>query len=350
MPAMRSGRLPMPATPGFPGVLFYALFPLCLWALVACDRREGTPEWEATPAVEAAAVPNQPVSAAMAARPAATATRDFQGLRFIAYNVENWLTMERRVNGEPVAGRGKPESEKAAVVALLVRHSPDVAGIAEIGTRDDLAELQARLKAAGLDLPHLHHAGGSDPVRHLGLLSRFPITATAVPAETGYRLEGKAYAIKRGILDATVEVGGRPYRFIGAHLKSKLEVEGGDQEMMRRAEARLLRRHLDAIFASDPAARLVVYGDFNDTRPTNTIRAIIGSRHSPGHLTAIPAKDSRGHSWTHFWEFHEIYSRIDYVTVSRALKPEIDFAASLVIDDPEWADASDHRPVLAVFR
>lgn len=347
---MRGERLPMPATPGLPGVLFYALFPLCLWALVACDRREGTPDWEATPAADAPAAPIQPVSAAMAARPAATESRDFPGLRFIAYNVENWLTMERRINGDPVAGRGKPESEKTAVVALLVRHSPDVAGIAEIGTRDDLAELQARLKAAGLDLPHLHHTGGSDPVRHLGLLSRFPIIATAVPAETGYRLEGKTYAIKRGILDATVNADGRPYRFIGAHLKSKLEVDGGDQESMRRAEARLLRRHLDAIFASDPAARLVVYGDFNDTRPTTAIRAITGSRNSPSSLTTIPAKDSRGHSWTHFWDFHEIYSRIDYVAVSRALDSEVDFAASCVIDDPEWADASDHRPVLAVFR
>ena len=119
---------------------------------------------------------------------------------------------------------------------------------------------------------------------------------------------------------------------------------------MRVSEARLLRRHVDSILAADPEARLVVYGDFNDTRPTATIKTVTGAYDSPGYLTAVPFKDSRGHSWTHYWRPHDIYSRIDFLMVTRPLRSELDFKASYIVDDPEWLDASDHRAVLAIFR
>jgi endonuclease/exonuclease/phosphatase family metal-dependent hydrolase len=32
------------------------------------------------------------------------------------------------------------------------------------------------------------------------------------------------------------------------------------------------------------------------------------------------------------------------------LRSEVDFRASHIIDDPAWNEASDHRPVLAIFK
>ena len=119
---------------------------------------------------------------------------------------------------------------------------------------------------------------------------------------------------------------------------------------MRIHEARLLRRHVDAILQADPQARLIVYGDFNDTRPSKAFKTVTGSYNDPGYLTAIPFKDSRGEAWTHHWALHDIYSRIDFVTVTRALRPEVDFESSHLIDDPGWDQASDHRPMLAIFK
>jgi endonuclease/exonuclease/phosphatase family metal-dependent hydrolase len=270
-------------------------------------------------------------------------------LRFIAYNVENWLTMDRYVDNKILKNSPKPESEKQAVVKLLVGNTPDVVGFCEIGEASDLAEIQASLKAAGLDLPHSHYTGGSDPVRHLGLLSRFPITSTAKPAETDFRLRGQTFGMNRGILDATIKARGKSYRFVGVHLKSKRQIEQADQEEMRVHEARLLRRHVDALLQAEPQARLIVYGDFNYTRPTKTFKTVTGSFNDPGYLTALPLKDSRGHAWTHHWSLHDIYSRIDFITVSRALRPEVDFRVSRIIDDPAWEKASDHRPLIAIF-
>jgi len=272
------------------------------------------------------------------------------GLRFIAYNVRNWLISERFANGKPAGKKPKPDNEKEAVIAILSRNAPDVIGLCEVGTAEDLAEIQERLKAAGLDLPHSHYTGGADPVRHLGLLSRFPIIHTERPQEMDYKLHGKTFTFNRGILDATVEARGKRYRFIGAHLKSKREIEDADQEEMRQAEARLLRQHVDGIFTGNPQERLVVYGDFNDTRASDSLKVITGNYGQSDYLTALPAEDRAGTSWTHFWDLHDVYARIDFITVSKALKADTDFKAARVLDDKEWSAASDHRPVLAVFR
>jgi endonuclease/exonuclease/phosphatase family metal-dependent hydrolase len=336
----------------------------------SCDKKAGTPDWD-TPGVEAPATVSEPAPVAVPAPPAVVKTEtpavaeipktpekviqpsepaSSEGLRFIAYNVENWLIMDRYVNRKNLKGAPKPESEKAAVIGLLARHAPDVIGLCEIGEATDLAEIQASLKAAGLDLPHSHYTGGSDPTRHLGLLSRFPITSTAKPAESEYQLAGQTFAINRGILDATLQARGKDYRFVGVHLKSKRDSEQGDQEAIRLNEARLLRKHVDTILASNADARLVVYGDLNDTRSTPAIKAITGNYNDPTYLTAIPAKDSRGEAWTHHWSLHDIYSRIDFVMVSRGIQNDVDFQAAKVIDDADWAEASDHRAILAIFR
>ncbi len=319
---------------------------LILFGLASCDRRERTPDWDLPPASREAVSATSEVTISTPAR----AEIAGDGLRFVTYNVENWLTMERTVNRKKVANAPKPEDAKQAVIAILARHTPDVIGLCEIGTAADLAEIRDRLKAAGVDLPNSHFTGGADPTRHLGLLSRFPITATARPAISEYRLAGKTFGINRGILDASMEAGGKTYRFLGVHLKSKRESELGEQEAMRLNEARLLRRHIDSILSADPHARLVVYGDFNDTRATRTLRSVGGKRHTPSYLTAIPARDRQQETWTQHWELNDIYSRFDFILVSQALRLDVDFPAARILDDAEWSAASDHRPVMVVFK
>lgn len=356
-------RLFASCAPALTGAVFCALL---AFMSSSCEKQGSTPDWKqaanATAAVPAPAAQPVTTGATPPAAPApdfantpapATATSTATspgGFRFVAYNVENWLTMDRYVRNKEVKDQPKPEAEKKAVITILAKHKPDVLGLCEIGTQEDLAEIQRSLKNAGIDLPHRHYTGGTDATRHLGLLSRFPVTSTATPAETTFELKGRSFGINRGILDATLDVGGQPLRFLGVHLKSKREVEDGDQEQMRIHESRLLRRHVDSILAGDPRARLVVYGDFNDTRKSQSFTTVTGSYRDPGYLTAIPFKDSRGHAWTHHWSYQDIYSRIDFVSVSQALKPSVDFRASYLVDDAECAEASDHRPLVAVFK
>ena len=332
--------------PRFLGAVF------CVFVLLVssgCDKKDQSPKWIKPAATSLAAatpsVPFSPPRDSVASDPIA----DSGQVRFITYNVENWLTTERRINGKPAKGKSKPERQKQAVIQLLTRHAPDVIGLCEIGTPDDLAEIQGRLKSAGLDLPYSHFTGGIDPVRHLGLLSRFPIKATANAAETTFPLAGRTFTINRGILDASVIAHQKVYRFVGAHLKSKREIDQGDQEAIRFNEARLLRRHVDSILQENANARLIIYGDFNDTRASPSIKTIVGYANRSTDLTAIRVKDSRQETWTHRWDLNDLYSRIDYIMVSEALRKEVDLSNAKIIDDAGWEDASDHRPVMAVF-
>ena len=340
-----------------PGLLGAFLLPL---ALLACKDKDQAADWAGhpksgsqSPAVAVAAAPAPVAPPAAPAEPAPVADSDAVAagsVRFIGYNVENWLTMDRYVDGKSLKGAPKPEKEKLAIAELLADAKPDVLGISEIGNEEDVKDLQAHLEKAGHPMPHFHLNRGADPTRSLVLVSRFPIGKTVKRDNLTYSSKGRDYAMQRGILDATVDTPAGAFRFLGVHLKSKRETDDGDQEDMRLNEAHLLRREIDGILSEDPDARLVVYGDFNDTRQTPAIRTIHGGGKNPRSLLMIALKDSRGEYWTHHWDFQDIYSRIDYVMVSGALRQSIDWDRCKIIDNEAVAGASDHRPLLVILK
>ena len=338
-----------------PRVLGAFLLPLTLWA---CRDRDRSEDWAGHPKSEAPAAAAE-VAPAPAPKPAATAEpaapvaevpASGDGVRFIAYNVENWLTMDRYIDGKSVDGAPKPEKEKQAISTLLAGAKPDILGISEIGGEDDVKDLQSWLERAGHPMPHAHLSRGVDPTRSLVLLSRYPIGKVVKRDNLTYSSKGREYGMQRGILDATVDTPAGEFRFLGLHLKSKRETEEGDQEDMRLNEGHLLRREIDKILGEDPQARLVVYGDLNDTRQSPTVRTIHGGGKNPRSLLMIALKDSRGHYWTHHWDFQDVYSRIDYVMVSGALRNSVDWDNCRIIDHEAVAAASDHRPLLVIFK
>ena len=232
-----------------------ALFCLSLSLLFSsCGEKEDkTPNWNkeavnATPPAEPPAPEPTPTPApAPEPNPAPPEANPTPGeetsgppahLRFLSYNVKNYLTMSRYVAGERT-DRKKPEKEINALVKIVVAAKPDVLGLCEIGTLEDLAELQKHLADAGLILEHSEHAGGADDTRHLALLSRLPIVATDSQGAQGsltYKSvdannNPSEFAMQRGILDVTVQAGDKQVRFLGVHLKSKREIREGHQDL-----------------------------------------------------------------------------------------------------------------------
>jgi endonuclease/exonuclease/phosphatase family metal-dependent hydrolase len=310
----------------------------------SCKRNTSTPGWDqaATPLDAAVAVESKTPS-----RVKSPATNDGE-LRFVSYNVRNWLTRSRYVDGS-LKNTSKPEKEKAAVIDILAKARPDILGLCELGGADDTAELQRRLKEAGVDLPFVHSSRGTDPDRQLALLSRYPIDSTSSTEKTEFSLNGKTHGLLRGILDVSITANEKSYRLIGIHLKSKRETEDGDQAEIRIHEARLVRAHIESIFAHDSEARLIVYGDFNDTKASPTVKTIQGNFNHPTYLSALPLKDRRGETWTQHWDFEDIYSRFDWILVSEALKRGINAKESRILDDTGWEKASDHRGLLMIL-
>lgn len=261
---------------------------------------------------------------------------------FMAYNLKNWLVMERGGSEKP-----KPEREVKAVLDMILDVKPDILGVCEIGTKDDLLDLQKRLKDAGLDLPHAELCDGPDAYRNLAVLSRFPIVARDHQTNLSYQMAGQTFPFNRGILDATVEPApGYRLRLLGNHLKSKRPVDEGDEAEMRRNESRLLRAHVESIMAAAPDTNLLVYGDLNDTKNTDVILDLKGKEGRADHLYDLWLRDRFGFTWTHYWTTADEYARIDYVLYTKSLAPEILKQDSYIHHAPEWFTASDHRPLV----
>jgi len=338
--------------PGFLGAFFL------VFAGSSCKDKDKSSDWSGQSPPPAAPAPapakTTPVATPAPAvpEPAISEEEALDGthVRLVTYNVENWLTMDRYVKGKQVQGAPKPESERHAVTEAILSAKPDILGVSEIGDEKDVKDLQKHLADAGLTLPHFHLNRGADATRSLVILSRFPIGKTVAHENLSYQLGAKKYGMQRGILDATIDTPAGAFRFLGVHLKSKREVEEGDQEEMRRQEAHLFRREIDSILESDPQARLVVYGDFNDTRQSPTVKTVHGPGNGPRSLNMIALKDSRGQYWTHYWDFQDVYTRIDYVLVSQALRRSVEWDMSKIIDNEAVAGASDHRPLLVILK
>lgn len=270
---------------------------------------------------------------------------------FASYNLENYLKMERRVNGKTFPDAPKPEEEISAAIDVVKQIQPDILGIVEIGDLTMLEDFQQRLQAAGMDYPHREWVKGADPERHLALLSKYPITARHSIDDAPFELNGTRQRISRGILDVTVQLSDSyKLRLVGAHLKSRRQVPQFDEKAMRAKEASLFRKHLDDILASDPNTNLLLFGDLNDTKNEHPIKELIGAAGSPFRMRDLFLTDRQGLRWTHFWSAADTYSRIDYLLVSNGLWPEIVMGRSGISNARNWYQASDHRAIHTTVR
>jgi endonuclease/exonuclease/phosphatase family metal-dependent hydrolase len=113
---------------------------------------------------------------------------------------------------------------------------------------------------------------------------------------------------------------------------------------------------------AQPGLNLVVLGDFNDLPRSEPVRKIIGPRGRsalidtrPGErplekLASVPGDHaSSAVTWTYHYPRDDAYTRVDYILLSRGMAREWQPAHSFVLAMPDWAAASDHRPVLAGF-
>jgi endonuclease/exonuclease/phosphatase family metal-dependent hydrolase len=258
---------------------------------------------------------------------------------FVAYNLENY-TLHSSAGTRPKADRARD-----AVAQMIAELRPDLLGVCEIGSLDAVEDLRERLRLRGIEFRDVELVAGPDPERHLALLSRYPLVSRQSRPRVAYELNGIPQLVRRGFLDVVVELDGAyRLRLVGAHLKSKLPVPEGES-LVRRMEAQLLRGHVDSVLLAEPNTPLLVYGDLNDTREQPAIREILGNKGSAGALVDLPAEDSLGDRWTHYWRTADVYSRIDYLLVNKALFPRVVKGSARVWRSPIWREASDHRPL-----
>jgi endonuclease/exonuclease/phosphatase family metal-dependent hydrolase len=271
-----------------------------------------------------------------------------QEVVFASYNLENYFQASDFPDGTEKVSKSAGAIE--AEIRIIAEIKPDILGVCEMGPPGEFADFRARLKAAGLNYADAEYVAGPDPERHVAFLSKYPIVSRQSLTDAGFQMDGRIEKVRRGILDVTVNVAGTKIRFMGVHLKSKLRDTWENEAELRRNEAHVLRSHVDEVLGADPAAKLVVYGDFNDTKNEAAVREVLGTRSSEGGLRDLWLKDSSEERWTEYWSEADVYSRIDYIMVTRNLYPAVDMARSYVYRSADWFKASDHRAVVAAFR
>lgn len=264
----------------------------------------------------------------------------------VSYNLENYLG--ESVDSEPrfKTEKPKPEAQIQAVLSIIRELNPDILGVMEMGTREAFLDFKNRLAECGLNYPFAEWIEGQDVIRHMALLSRFPITHRDSQVDMPFDLEGRRFHMARGILDVTTEISPNyKLRLVGLHLKSRRPVPEYDEKKFRAREAMVVRRYLDGILEKNPNENLLVFGDLNDTKNEFPITHILGVRGTSVALREIPLKDDAGLAWTHFWAVADVYSRIDYLLAGRGLWPEVILEKCGIFSSPRWREASDHRPV-----
>jgi endonuclease/exonuclease/phosphatase family metal-dependent hydrolase len=258
----------------------------------------------------------------------------------------------------------KTEDARRAVVATMASVRPDVLLLAEIGSDAAVSDLRRRLASAGLDYPWWGIVKALDPQRRVAYLSTIRPAAFLPVTEATYPIRpksppGKTAAVSptmrgvsRGFLHLILDIA-PAYRLhlITAHFKSRLPHPRFDESEMRDGEANVLVEYIGNLLVREPAANVLVVGDMNDVYPSRPIRRLVELTTVSGPaLFDLRPCDAMGAAWTHWWERHDRYGRIDYAFASRGILPEIVHSSTRIPHLPEaWQAASDHRPLLVTI-
>lgn len=277
------------------------------------------------------------------AAPYACAPGEFSVMTF---NLGRYSLADR--DGDGQKNDAKPEAERQAVIGLIADARPDVLTVVEIGGSSVFEEFQFALRNAGLDYPHIEYLRRGESEINMAVLSRFPITDRKPHTDDTYSIGPAEIPVLRGFIEVEIEPSpGYRFRLLAAHLKSKVFHQLGQTEM-RRNEARLLNKHVRRLLKENPDANLLVVGDLNDTYQSAALREITGDKGQ--YLHDLRPLDSVGDAWTHFTRSSDQYARIDFILASKGMLHEVVDAKTRAIRDPRIYLASDHRPIVAVFK
>lgn len=262
------------------------------------------------------------------------------------YNLRRYTFDDR--DGDGQRNNPKPDAEREAAADLLARIAADVLAIQEIGPAAILDGLVDDLRRRGLDYPHRDHILRPGADTGLAVLSRFPIVERTARMDDLYRIGSTNLPVQRGFLDVIVEPApGYRFRLLAAHLKSKTYHPLGQTEM-RRNEARLLANHVRRALREASPLNLAVVGDFGDGPGSAPLKELLGEGDT--RLIDLRPTDLAGDAWTHHGAGDDVYSRVDYILVSPGMELEWAGSKARVVRAPPATVASDHRPLVAVFR
>ena len=270
----------------------------------------------------------------------------FAGAIVASYNVRNYLTMDRLVDGGWRKEYPKPESEKRVVRESIIAVNPDILILQEMGSLAHLEELRRDLANEGLRYEGRYLFEAADEERRLAALWKEEIAVTPIGHDDlTIKYFGRTEFVKRGLLELRIGKGERQWRIFGAHLKSRYTDDGRDPQSIKRRskEAEAIRDRILSVVEKSSEARYLILGDLNDTPNNRPLRALFKKGKREISID-VPAYDSRGEIWTHFYKKGATYSRVDYILRSPGFI-DLEDVSGTIHSPANYYDGSDHRLV-----
>jgi len=251
----------------------------------------------------------------------------------------------------------KPREELEHLAAAIRQVNADVLALQEVENRFYLERFnELLLSDLGYENVVLYEGNDRRGI-DVALLSRLPVGPV-----TSYRHlrfpdgNGQSMAFQRDLLRARIDppapasaasgqVPPPSFDLFVVHLKSK---RGQDEQRTlatRLGEARAIRRIFDEILASDPTARFLICGDFNDTLDSQPLQTVLGT--GPTALTGF-ANDLPAESRISYNQ-EPYQAMIDFLLASPALARHYRPGSYRILPGSIPTTGSDHNPVIVEF-
>ncbi len=265
-------------------------------------------------------------------------------LRVASYNVRNYLTMDRLVEGKWRPDYPKPEKEKRVVRETILSVRPDILALQEIGSRMHLEELRRDLSSEGLEYTGSAWLEAHDSERHVAALWKSDVEVEVVDhANLPIKYMGKVDFVKRGMLELKISGQRGEWSLFNLHLKSKYTNFKSDplSTLRRTLEGRSARDKIIKLYPNLERERYLIVGDLNDSPVSGALRAI-GKKGDRILSVPIECVDSNGSRWTHYYKKEDSYTRIDYFLRSPGWT-EAGKVSGHIYERPDYYEGSDHR-------
>ncbi|MFI5356554.1 MAG: endonuclease/exonuclease/phosphatase family protein [Opitutales bacterium] len=268
------------------------------------------------------------------------------GVKIATYNVENYVATNRLTEAGYRKDYPKAEAAKAALRTVIRELDADVLVLQEMGPRPYLDELQRDLATQGTAYPVAVLLEAADPDRHLAVLARVQLARVRPHVDLRFRYFDGTEQVKRGLLEVVLASPAGDVTLWAVHLKSRYTDREDDLLSNRRraGEAMAIREFIRQQGRDRAGERFLILGDFNDGKGSAAVR-YLSRRGAQTTAHLLPAADSRGEVWTHFYHQNDTYTRVDHILVSPALRPAMREETARIHDSPAVLEASDHRPV-----
>jgi endonuclease/exonuclease/phosphatase family metal-dependent hydrolase len=261
------------------------------------------------------------------------------------FNVLNLFDADDDVYHADETTPAKPRPELENLARTIRQLDADIIAMQEVEDRGYLERfLNVFLKDMGYEVVHFE---GND-LRGIDvcLVSRLPVGRVVSHRHVQFPgPDGKPRRFSRDLLSVRLHPPNSNFLDIWVvHLKSNSD--GREfAEPIRLAEAVELRKLLDEELAINPAARIIVAGDFNDTWQSATLTTIIGT--GKNALWSASQDARRADLVTYNQQPH--LEMIDFILCSPAVAKRYQKNSFAIEPGSPESSGSDHNPVVARF-